>query len=577
MQKSSLLKTLKKSLLLLNLISILFTGSNLHASPSEAEESIKPLLWRTIVMRMPIDFTKSLFEPFIDGEAQDFYTSQIDQVQKDGIISYTFDKFKRMLSAAKSDPLSAFTLAGSIVVGHTSLGQELPVLPLVLTTVNRAKSGKQVYDMARFIRADTYVKKGLNLLMLSTAVYFAAEVPMASAAELRKFILNKVNIVEQSSGSYCEFLKHDLSNYYLGWKRVGPINIDTASGCLATFRNVQECREHLGDLSRISTRATSITRHPSNPQANLTSIVEIGMFEFDTVPHDGGYDACMQESTVSFHDYYPHSFFTFNCRKIPYTPLSYEEMRIHCEKDYNALEMVRIRIMETKNTSKNPPEADILQIIYHTKICARDEVIVTETAQCPESDSLRFSSCEIKVRKPGKTFSCYPLLDPASTIHSKVFRGAATFALDDDNKLEEGYQESLSPGKTKQEISSYYQGCTKTIYQIVDADCDLGESPICIAAQRSDDSDEVLQGCFDLRHPEAIAVIKTNQIKIDGNTPIIITNPREQGLEMLPKKPLTHQEAPSSPASTLEESLPSESFSLFQAVKGWFNQRFLRK
>ena len=223
------------------------------------EESLldpSPSSWKDI-LQIPYLFVTSLFEPFTNQDAQDFYKSQLTQVQEEGITEYTSDKAKKASLAIKNHPLDAISLMGGLALGYTDMGEYTPAIEAVVITANRLKNGKSLINLAQSVDGQALVNKGLKLALIGGVVYIISSVPTAAAYDWN----NLKDAEDHYSGGACP--KNP-------WERL----MTPATNCISEGGNLNTCRALIPEGPE--TDLYVFTRHPSSDESlNPVSITKL--------------------------------------------------------------------------------------------------------------------------------------------------------------------------------------------------------------------------------------------------------------------------------------------------------------
>lgn len=174
-------RTLKKMALFLTLI-IGFQFQVATASNIEDEKQTPQVtlsLWQ-----VPLHFVTTLFDPFINEDAQNFYSNQINEVQNKGIVGYTSNKATDFYNLmAKNSLGDNLTLISAVGLTWTGLGEYLPVAPVVLTTFNTFKTTKSYVDLGNSVLENSvsheYLKKTMRIALYGLAIYGVSSLPIA--------------------------------------------------------------------------------------------------------------------------------------------------------------------------------------------------------------------------------------------------------------------------------------------------------------------------------------------------------------------------------------------------------------
>jgi hypothetical protein len=146
------------------------------------------------VAKMPLHFTSSFFEPFIEG-APHFWSALKDQAEeanKQGVVWYALDKSAKAGSVILNNPLDSITMAGAVALGWTDVADYSPVVPLTVSFVQSIKNSQTLCALAGSIDAQTFLEKGAKIAAYTTAVYMVASMPAAAAVTLgNQFIINQ--------------------------------------------------------------------------------------------------------------------------------------------------------------------------------------------------------------------------------------------------------------------------------------------------------------------------------------------------------------------------------------------------
>lgn len=133
--------------------------------------------------KLPILFTKSLFEPFTNENAQNFYQKQVTQIKKKKITGYTWNVVQHIGRTIKEHPLNAFILTGAMLLGCTEIGNYTKLLPAAIVTANTIKNGKFLKSLANSIDNKTLIGRVVKIAFYGgAALYFLSSIPIASAS-----------------------------------------------------------------------------------------------------------------------------------------------------------------------------------------------------------------------------------------------------------------------------------------------------------------------------------------------------------------------------------------------------------
>ncbi|MBN9343209.1 MAG: hypothetical protein BGO76_03810 [Caedibacter sp. 38-128] len=251
-----------KRFFLMSFLSLLVHTNSLQATNSCTETLIETEIQRPTmswkqVASIPAHFITSLFEPFTDQDAQTFYNNQLQQI-KSNPSGYMIDTIFAVGRAVKDHPLDAVSFLAGAVVGHTNLG-EVPAisnLNKAITIAKFTKEGTRAVLALQLTSGDTLVKKGMQIAVIGTTLYFISSVPGADAVEFKSLLDAK----KHYSGKTCE-------NQPWG-KLMTP-----ASECLHAGKGLQECRALITDQT--TSDLYVFTRHPSTQGIDPVSITKL--------------------------------------------------------------------------------------------------------------------------------------------------------------------------------------------------------------------------------------------------------------------------------------------------------------
>lgn len=202
--------------------------------------------------KLPILFFTTLFEPFTNQDARDFYKSQGQQIKEEGLLNYGAKQIKRTGQAVKDNPLEAILLGGGVALGWTDVGETTLIVPLAVGTVSGLKNGQSIVTLAKSIRTDGLGDKWLKLALYGSAVYMVASVPVSQALEFNSLT--------------------DAKAYYNG----GPCpqnpwqsHMNPVVKCLEEGGTLQTCRPQIP--SEVDSDLYIFTMHPSQ-DSNLAPV-----------------------------------------------------------------------------------------------------------------------------------------------------------------------------------------------------------------------------------------------------------------------------------------------------------------
>lgn len=142
----------------------------------------KNLSWMDLAS-LPVTFFTSLFEPFMNQKAQEFYKNQITQVTDEGVTHYAYGKVRQGLTTIKNNPSDAFRMGGAIALGWTSVEEYSPLIPLAVGIANNVKYSQTLRAFADSISTETIMQKGLKIALYGGAVYCVASLPATAALD----------------------------------------------------------------------------------------------------------------------------------------------------------------------------------------------------------------------------------------------------------------------------------------------------------------------------------------------------------------------------------------------------------
>jgi hypothetical protein len=179
------------------LITLMVSAAVLGENPAfgmldDSEKSNNPIRSQTVVTKendentvppKTVTFFTSLFEPFTNHNAQEFYKSQMTQVTDEGVTNYAYGKARQCLTTIKNNPSDAFIMGGAMALGWVSVEEYFPLIPLAVGVVNSVKHSQTLCALAGSITSETIMQKGLKIALYGGAVYSVASLPAAAALD----------------------------------------------------------------------------------------------------------------------------------------------------------------------------------------------------------------------------------------------------------------------------------------------------------------------------------------------------------------------------------------------------------
>jgi len=166
--------------------------------------------------KIPLHFTSSFFEPFIESAPHlwSALKDQAEEANKQGVIWYALDKSAKAGSAILNNPLDSITMAGAVALGWTDVADYSPVVPLTVSFVQSIKNSQTLCTLAGSIDAQTFLEKGAKIAAYTTAVYMVASMPAAAAVTLgNQFTINQ----DPLPGSALSSASCSQNGCFVGW------------------------------------------------------------------------------------------------------------------------------------------------------------------------------------------------------------------------------------------------------------------------------------------------------------------------------------------------------------------------
>ena len=106
----------------------------------------------------------------------------VRQLSQDG----TLGIMRRVGKALRHHPVEAFSLAGSLALGMTNIGESLPLIPVVLATAGAVRNSKALTQLAKTFESPSFIDKSIKFALWGLAGYtitYAFSFPAAAALE----------------------------------------------------------------------------------------------------------------------------------------------------------------------------------------------------------------------------------------------------------------------------------------------------------------------------------------------------------------------------------------------------------
>ena len=200
-------------------------------------------------------FVGSLFEPFTDTTAQNFYRNQYEQIQQKGIGEYSWEIIKGVGRYAYEKPKHASTLALGAALGWQDPETLNPAFHIALGVVATVKNGQSLNALAETFEGSPSLKTGIKVVILCIGI---SSIPTTEALEW----MNVADAKSHYSGGPCS---ENPWTHLLG----------PAANCVREGGTLQECRAHITDQT--DNDLYVFTRHHSNtsPKLDPVSIVKL--------------------------------------------------------------------------------------------------------------------------------------------------------------------------------------------------------------------------------------------------------------------------------------------------------------
>lgn len=214
-------------------------------------------------------FFTSLFEPFINDQAQAFYHTQWEAMQHQGVVGYGKDLVMTQAQWAKDHPMDAVldtvSLSGAVILGHTNIAATYPQLLTAYQTLGIARPVAAVFNDLPSQDARKWLPRLLEASAYSVTLYLVSQLPMGAEAA--------------SFNSYAD-ARRTYSGYGCPIDQQIVSDATDVGRCLAEPGSTLEmCRTRLPNYPGLEKDLYVFTRHPhvTNPSLDPVSVTRLDL------------------------------------------------------------------------------------------------------------------------------------------------------------------------------------------------------------------------------------------------------------------------------------------------------------